>query len=77
MGRDGGDGVEVLRVHEATNGFVVIATHKQVAQRSGLRNDFIGACAVTNNIAQIHDNIVSGSGGQTSFESFEIGVNIA
>jgi hypothetical protein len=74
--RDGGDGIEILRIHEAADSFVMITADKQFSQRARPGNDLVGTGAVAHNIAEIHDEVMRGYDGEASFESFEIRVNI-
>lgn len=71
-----GDGVEIERVHEAAHGFVMIAAHKKLAEAARMRDNFVGAGAVADNVAKVHDYVMSRGGSQACFQSFEISVNI-
>ena len=70
-------GIEFFEVHEAADGLVVIAAHKNAAQRLGAGDHLIGIAAVADRIAQVHDEVVRRSGGQTGFQRFEVAVNVA
>ena len=72
-----GDGVEVVEVHEAADGSVMIAADEDASQRLHLGNDFVGIAAVADRVSEIDDKVVGGSGGQTSVQRFEVTVNIA
>ncbi len=72
-----GDGVEFLEVHEAADGFVVITADEDASQSLRLGNDFVGIAAVAYGVAEIDDEVVGGSGGQTGVQRFEVGVNVA
>ena len=77
MRSQGGHGIEVLDVDQAADGFVVVATDEEFPQCARTFDDFIGAGAVADDVAQIHDQVVSGSGRETGLKSFEIAMNIA
>src|SRR5467141_1130649 len=74
---EAGDGVEVLEIHEAANSFVVIAANEHASQSSRLNNDFVRITAVADRVSEIDDEVVSGSGGQTGVQRFEVAVNVA
>ncbi len=66
-----------LKSSSARGGFVVIAADENFAQTAGAVDDFIGACAVTHDVAEIGNQIVRGSCRQAGFQGFEVGVNVA
>src|ERR1700682_4954452 len=74
---EAGDGVEVLKVHEAADGFVVIASDEHASQSLRFGNDFVRIAAVADRVSEIDDEVVSRSGGQTGVQRFEVGVNVA
>jgi hypothetical protein len=74
---EAGDRVEVVEVHEAADGSVVIAADEDASERLCFGNDFIGIAAVADGVSEIDDEVVGGSGGQTSVQRFEVAVNIA
>src|SRR5580692_999737 len=76
-GGGGGHGVEVVEVHQAGGGFVVVATDKNFSQFARAVGDFVGAGAVAHYVAQVGDDIERRGRGQTGFERFEVGVNVA
>src|ERR1700681_1392639 len=71
------DGVEVLEVHEAADGFVVIAADEHASESLHFGYDFVRVAAVANGISKIDDEVVGGSGGQTGVQRFEVAVNVA
>src|ERR1700726_1475797 len=71
------DGVEVLKVHEAADSFVVIAADEDPSESLRARNDFVGVAAVANRVPEINDEVIGGSGGQTGVQRFEVAVNVA
>jgi len=73
----GGNGIEILEVHEAADGFVVVATDESRPQGAGTFHHLVGTGAVADEIAQVHDDVVGGGRSQTSFQRFEIAMNIA
>src|SRR6202158_5499313 len=74
---EAGDGVEVLKVHEAADGFVVIATDEHASQSLRFGNDFVRIAAVADRVSEIDDEVVSRSGSQTGVQRFEVAVNVA
>ncbi|HEX9607671.1 MAG TPA: hypothetical protein VF962_10600, partial [Gemmatimonadaceae bacterium] len=72
-----GDGVEVLEVHEAADGFVVIAADKDLSESLRAGNDFVRVAAVPDRVPEIDDEVIGGSGGQTGVQRFEVAVNVA
>jgi hypothetical protein len=40
-------------------------------------NDFVRIAAVADRVSEIDDEVVSGSGGQTGVQRFEVAVNVA
>jgi len=74
---EAGDGVEFVEVHEAADGFVVIAADEDVSERLRFGNDFVGVATVADGVAEIDDEVVGGSGGQTGVQRFEVAVNVA
>src|ERR1035437_151230 len=74
---ESGDGVEVVEVHKAADGSVVIAADEDVSQRLCFGNDFVGIAAVADGVSEIDDKVVGGSGSQTGVQRFEVTVNIA
>jgi hypothetical protein len=72
-----GDGVEVLKVHESADGFVVIAADEHASQSLRFGNDFVRIAAVADRVSEIDDEVVSGSGSQTGVQRFEVAVNVA
>src|SRR6266436_1596121 len=75
--RQTGDGVEVLKVHEAADSFVVIAADEDVSESLRAGNHFVGITAVADRVSEIDDEVVSGSGGQTGVQRFEVAMNVA
>jgi hypothetical protein len=55
----------------------MIAADEKLSQLARAFDDFVRACAVANNIAQVDDKVISGSGCKTRFQSFEVAVNVA
>src|SRR4030088_1527621 len=74
---EAGDGVEVLEIHEAADGFVVIAADENASQRLRFGNDFVRIAAVADRVSEIDDEVVSRSGSQTGVQRFEVAVNVA
>src|SRR5712692_7446025 len=74
---EAGDGVEFLEIHEAADGFVVIAADEDASERSRLGNYFVGIATVAYGVTEIDDEVVGGSGGQTGVQRFEVGMNVA
>ncbi len=71
-----GHGVEIFQVHDAGCGFVVIPADEDAAEFPGAFAHFIGAGAVTDDVAQIDDEIERRSGGEAGIESFQVGVDV-
>ncbi len=65
--RQGSYGIEVLEVHEAADGFIVVATDEGLPQCAGTVDDFVRAGAVADDVAQIDHQVVGGSCRQTGF----------
>ena len=76
-GGDAGDGVEVFQVHEAADGFVMIAADEDASEGADAGDDFVGIGGVADGIAEVDDEVGSGSSGQTSVERLEVAVNVA
>ena len=76
-GGQAGDGVELVEVHEAANGFVVIAANESASQSLRLGDDFVGISSVADRIAKVDDEVMGRSGGQTGVQRLEIAVNVA
>src|ERR1700730_14279170 len=74
---EAGDGVEILKIHETADGFVVISADEHASQSLCFNNHFVGIAAVANGISEINDEVVGGSGGQTRVQRFEVAVNVA
>jgi len=74
---ESGDGVEIVEGHEAADGSVVIAADEDASERLCLGNDFVGIAAVADGVSEIDDEVVGGSGCQTSVQRFEVAVNVA
>jgi hypothetical protein len=74
---EAGDGIEVLEVHEAADGLVVIAADEDASQGLRFGDDLVGIAAVADRIAKIGDEVVGGRSGETGVERFEIAVNVA
>ena len=55
----------------------MIAAHKELSQPARAFDDFIGAGAVADDVAEIDHHVVSGGRRQARFQSFEIAMNIA
>src|SRR5580692_3522892 len=73
----GGHGIEIFELDETGGGFVVIATDENVSQTAGALDNFVGAGAVADHVAEIGNLIERRSRGEAGFKSFEIGVNVA
>ena len=71
------DRVEVLKIHETANRFVVIAPHEHMSQRLRFRNDFVGIAAVADSIAKIDDKVIGRSGGQTRIQRLQVAMYVA
>src|SRR5258707_5376665 len=52
---EAGDGGEVLEIHEAADGLVVIAANEDLSERLRAGNHFHGTAAVANGISEIDD----------------------
>jgi len=74
---EAGDGVEVVEIHEAADGFVMIAADEHASQSLRFANDFVRIAAVADRVSEIDDEVVSWSGGQTGVQRFEVAVNVA
>jgi hypothetical protein len=72
-----GNGVEVLEVHESADRFVVISADEHASQSLRFGYDFVWIAAVADRVSEIDDEVVSGSGGQTGVQRFEVAVNVA
>jgi hypothetical protein len=72
-----GDGVEVLEVHKAADGFVVIAADKDLSESLRAGNDFVRVATVPDRVPEVDDEVIGGSGGQTGVQRFEVTVNVA
>jgi len=77
FGGYGRNRVEVLQVHETTDGFVVVTAHEDCPQFTRSLDDLVRAGAVSDDVAQIHHQVMGGGGGQTCLESLEVAVDIA
>jgi hypothetical protein len=72
-----GDGIKAFYRIDSGNDFVMVAANKNSAQCAHAFRYFIGAGAVTDGVPEIHSFISWRSRRETSFESFQIAVNIA
>src|ERR1700688_742801 len=70
-------GIELFEVHEAADCLVVIASHKDASNRLSAGDDFVRIPPIANRIAEIDDQIMSGSRSQTGVQRFEIAMNVA
>ena len=68
--------VEVFKIHKSGCGLVVIAPDESLAQFTGTLGDFVRAGTVSDDIAEVDDQVVSRSGCEARIESFQIGVDI-
>ena len=55
----------------------MIAAHEDASDGLGAGDDFVGIAAVTDSVAKIDDEIMSGSGSETGVQRFEIAMNVA
>ena len=72
-----GHGIEISNVDQTAHGLVVIAADEELPQSARAFNDFVWTRPIANNIAQIKDHIVGGSGREAGIKSFEIAMNVA
>src|ERR1700675_1045288 len=70
-------GIELFEIHQAANGLVVIAAHKDASNRLSAGDDFVGIPPIANRIAEIDNQIMSGSRSQTGVQRFEVAMNVA
>src|SRR2546423_5416245 len=75
--RDTRDRIESFHAVDSRDHLVVVAANKNSGQSARAFGHFIGTGAITDNVPQVHGCISRRSGGQTSFESFQIAVNVA
>ena len=76
-GGGGGHSIEVVQVEQAGCGLIVIAADKDRSQAAGALDDFVGARAVTDDVAEVCDEIERRSCGEAGLQRFEVGVNVA
>src|SRR6202140_1228373 len=70
-------GIELFEVHQAADCLVVIASHKDASNRLSAGDDFVRIPPIANRIAEIDDQIMSGSRSQTGVQRFEVAMNVA
>ncbi len=63
-------------MHGSTARSVVIAAHDNTTELPGQINNFIGICAIADDVAEVPDGVVFWCSGKNSLECLEIGVNV-
>ena len=71
------NGIEIIQVHQAGCGLVVIATHEMISQGAGAIDYLVRIGAVAHDVPQIKDEIMGGSRRQTSLQGLKVAVNVA
>jgi len=77
---DGGrccHGIEVIQCKESGGSFVVISADKNLPQRAGAINNFVGRSAVADDVAEVGHKIEGRSASHASLHGFQVGVNVA
>jgi hypothetical protein len=75
-GRQSSHGIEVFQIHDACDGFVVVAPHNLPVLGPHAVNHRIGIGSIADYIAEVDDVIVGRNRVQASVERFEVRVNI-
>src|SRR5579862_1056006 len=70
-------GIEVVEVHEAGGGLVVISANENLSQLPRTLCDLVRTGAVADNVPEVHHRVKRRSGRDTCIQSFQIGVNVA
>ena len=71
------DGVEIFHAVNPTDHLVMVASDKNSSQGAGAFSHFIGAGTIPDDVAEVYGRISWRSRSQTSFECFEIAMDIA
>ena len=77
MAARSGHRVEIVYIHDAGGGFVMIAPHEDFPQVTATGSHVIGTGSVAHDVPQVHDHVERRSGGEGGFEGFEIRVDVA
>ena len=72
-----GDGVEITGIGKSAARAIVIAAYEDLSEDTDAIDDFVGACAVADDVTEVGYSVVSGSRCEAGFKGIEISVNIA
>src|SRR5580698_2297783 len=70
-------GIEVVEFHNSGGGLVVIAADKSFPQFARTFGHLVGARAIADDVAEVHNHVERWSRGQAGVEGLEVGVNVA
>src|ERR1700689_3587854 len=73
----GGHGIEIVEIHDAGSGLVMIAAHESFSQLPGTLSHVVGTGAVAHNVPKIYHYIKRRRRRERSVKRFEIGVDVA
>jgi hypothetical protein len=72
-----GSGVELFKIHQPSDGFIVIAANEYSPDRPATRHHFVRIGTISDCIPEIYHQVVRRRRCKASLERFEIAVNVA
>ena len=66
-----------MQVHQAAHRLVVISANENLANLAALLDDLVRARTITDDVAQIDDNVVGRRSREAGLKSFQVAMNIA